>query len=147
MLQRTLEVLFVGKSETSYVKIVGRICVPTWISNEVHLVVSRKQYKGTAGEGLLLPSDTIQNLLEEFEQEIRSIFQTIIHMNRVCYRLVSALSKVAGKSLDCSQCQTKALIVNLFVTIRLNHFLRETNGNFVGMKGRRNRKVVKFSHD
>ena len=60
---------------------------------------------------------------------------------------VAALSKVVGKSLDCSQCQRKALIVNLFVTIRLNHFLRENNRNFVGMKGRRNRKVLKFSHD
>ena len=56
------------------------LCSNLDLSNEVHLFVSRKQYKGTAGEGLLLPSNTIQNLLEEFEQEIRSIFQNIIHM-------------------------------------------------------------------
>ena len=41
-------------------------------------------------------------------------------MNGVRYRLVSALQYL--KLLDCSQCQRKALIVNLFVTIRLNQF-------------------------
>ena len=51
------------------------LCSNLDLSNEVHLFVSRKQYKGTAEEGLLLPSD---NLLEEFEQEIRSIFHRIL---------------------------------------------------------------------
>ena len=100
------------------------LCSNLDLSNKVHRFVSRKTYEGTGGgEELLLPSDTFQNLLEEFKQEIRSIFQNIIHINRVRYRLVSARSR-AGTSLDCSQCQRKALIVHLFVTIRLNHFLR-----------------------
>ena len=66
-------------------------------SNEAHVFVSRKQYEET-GEGLLMPSNTIQNLLEEFEQEIRSVFQNVINMNRVtlrtpwsnCYRTATA---------------------------------------------------------
>ena len=106
----------------------------------------RKKYHD-AKEGLLAPSGGVLAVLEQVESDFRSVATSVMHMNKVRTRIVRALSKNNGESLNCVDCDRKWLIVNIFVNIRLHHCLRENNRNLGSHKGRRNRKVMKFSHN
>ena len=70
------------------------------------------------GQGLLVPSATIQNSLEAFEQDIRSIskFQNVFHINRFRYRLISAYRKLLEKHLNVHNVG-KGLRFSLFLSL------------------------------
>ena len=123
------------------------LVVPADASNKAHVFLCSKQYADTQGEGLLVPSEELLIVLDKMETKIRSLFQGVLYMDKVRHRIVCALSKAVGKSLHCSRCQKEAIVLHLFVSIRLHHFLREGNREFGAAKGRHNRKVLKFPHE
>ena len=83
------------------------------------------------------------------ETQYREVLELVIHMDRVRHRIVTALEKNLGTKCDvlaCTQCDCRALVLNLFATVRLHHSLKEQTQLLASGKGRRNRKIMKFSH-
>ena len=117
-------------------------------TNESHHFLSMKSYADIKGEGLFVPSSELLSLMYEMEEEFRHVFQSVVHMDHVRRRVVKGISKkVDGESLYCvSGCETFEMVLNLFVTLRIPHRLREFSRKNVSGKGRKNRKVLKFSH-
>lgn len=114
--------------------------------NPSHVFLNHKNYGDTAGEGLIVPSPSLHHFVEVLELEYRKIAEPVIHMSNVRSRLVTALDKITGDSMTCKQCPCKPMLINLFVTVRLHHTLKEGNRHFKTSQGRKNRKVLKFSH-
>ena len=114
--------------------------------NPAHTFLFEKSYGDTVKDGLIAPSSNLYDLVEGLEQEYSHVVSSVIHMEHVRYRLVTALDKKAPTELfDCAQCASRSMIVNLFVNIRLHHSLKEANRDFCS-RGRKNRKVLKFNH-
>jgi len=105
-----------------------------------------KNYGDMQGEGLLVPSSNLYDFVEKLEKVYRDIVEAVVPFSRVMYRLVTELGKRFPDSMHCSQCHSRLLIINLFARLRLHHTLREGNRELVDVKGRRNRRVLKFSN-
>ena len=88
-----------------------------------HLQLRKKNHD--AKEGLFAPSGEVLAVLKRTESDFRSVATSVMHMNKVRTRIVRALSKNIGESLNCVDCDKKCLIVNIFDNIRLHHCLRE----------------------
>lgn len=114
--------------------------------NPTHVLLSQKNYGDTAGEGLIAPSSLLYEFVETLEVEYRKTVESVTHMGQVRGRLVMSLAKSTGVSMSCNVCQCKPMLLNLFVTVRLHHSLKDSNLSFSSSQGRRNRKVLKFSH-
>ena len=114
-------------------------------NNPVHTFLATKNYGDTLHGGLTAPSRRMYEAVKLMEEEFRQVVESVVHMDKVRYRLVTALHKKIGIGFACSQCDCEALVLNLFVTVRLHHSLKESNKATAG-KGHRNRKVMKFSH-
>ena len=90
---------------------------------------------------------SLLEVVEQLEQEYRKVLESVTHMLRVRKRIVTTLDKnVPGDSMARTQCDCKELVLNLFVTVRLHHSLKENNMRLTSGKGHRNRKVLKFNH-
>lgn len=80
----------------------------------------------------------------DVELEYRKVAEPILHGVR--NRLVCALDKATGASLSCDQCLCKTVLLNLIVTVRLHHSLKDNNRKFNTTQGRKNRNVLKLSN-
>ena len=117
-------------------------------SKPSQLFLSLKQHKA-AKKGLFAPSSELQKLLQDLECAYRTVYSKILHMSCVRVRLVRHLMEVAHKGAvkcSCNQCDPKDIIVGLFANIRLHHSLAEATENLTSHKSRKNRKLLKFSH-
>ncbi len=114
--------------------------------NPAHLFLSQKSYGDTVGGGLIVPSSSLCDFVKILEEEYRRVVEYVVHMDRVRSRLVTLLDKSTGISMSCGQCQCKSMLLNLYVTVRLHRSLKDSSLEFSSWKGRRNRKVMKFSH-
>ena len=123
-----------------------QLCTDLDMSNDAHIFLSKKNYTDSK-EGLLVPSAAVLTVVEQMETEFRQLIASVVHMSKVRYRIACTLSKKMGDSMDCVNCHRKSLVVNIFVNIRLHHCLRENNRCFISGTGRKNRKVMKFSHE
>ena len=117
------------------------------VTNPAHLFLASKNC-AEAKEGLLVPSTSFGHTIELMETQYREVLESVIHMDRVRHRIVTALEKNLGTKCDvlaCTQCGCRALVLNLFATVRLHHSLKEQTQLLASGKGRRNRKIMKFS--
>ena len=114
--------------------------------NPTHVFLSQKNYGDTVGRGLIVPSSSLCAFVKILEREYRTVAESVMHMKQVRNRLVTLLDKSTGISMYCDQCQCKSMLLNLYVTLRLHHSLKVSSLEFSSWKGRKNRKVMKFSH-
>ena len=104
-----------------------------------------------AQEGLFAPSIELRQLIPDLECPYRAGYLSILHMNWVRERLISNLlvEKPATVTVECwgHECQPKQLIVNLFVSIKIHHSLKNVTEHCSRNKVRRNWKQMEFIHD
>ncbi len=108
--------------------------------------IKMKKYEG-AKDGLILPSIPLVKALETAEQVYRSVIDQVMYEENVRSSLVSSLVKNGQWDiLFCGKCHMHALTVHLMVNVRLHFTLKLANKSLAQDKGRKNRKVLKFSH-
>ena len=125
--------------------------------NPTHVLLLKKSYGNTLGGGLIAPSNALYEFVEAMEKNFREIVESVFHMDKVRFRIVAELERRFEafqvqqskplSLLDCMQCKSRSIVLNLFVTVRLHHCLKESNRCAKGSRGRRNRKVLKFSYE
>lgn len=135
-------------------KIQGKVCEECFGNlkstinpdNPAHVFLSKKNYGDTRGGGLIAPSQDLYDMVETLEKEYRDMVESVTHMDRIMYRLVTGLEKKVAGFFPCTVCGSRTLMVSLFVRVRFHHDLKEQNKRSATAKGRKNRKVLKFSH-
>jgi len=104
-----------------------------------------KQYDTlSADKGLIVPSDTLVDLCSSFESKFREVISSAVYMSGCRQHIMRCFCKACNH--HCETCQFVGYVANIFVNIRLHHFLRDSNRQFVSIKHKRNRKTVKFEH-
>ena len=103
-------------------------------------------------KGLHKPSDALIDVVEEMEVVFRRILPHVIYMENIHVRITNELLKSqCHSSIVChigqSEClQDATFIVKLFVTIRLHHYLKEESRSCSYGAVKRNRKMLKLTH-
>ena len=114
-----------------------------------HTFLSKKAYD-EAKKGLIAPSDPFLDVLKEMESKYVSVVKQVLHMDKVRLRICSTVGNVPSLkrlSFHCNHADmARSYIVNMFVNMRLHHTLKLNNDGFESVGGRRNRKMMKFSH-
>ena len=90
-----------------------------------------------ASHGLTVPSDDIAQLWSNFEKQYRKITYGIFHLDRVRSRIVTAIrNTVKCDSLVCltGQCKPIDMVINLYVTVRLHHSVKEASRKLFRLK-------------
>ena len=104
-----------------------------------------KQLEGTK-TGLTAPSTKLFEMCEAAEVVFRDVIESVFYMDNVRSRLLSCLRSKVECPFTCPTCDASSRVFKLFCNIRLHHHLRESNRSFLCVKGRKNRKVLKFAH-
>lgn len=112
------------------------------------LFLQNKQLPDLQGDGLTVPSQMLVDAVQEME-EVFQQSEDQMYMDRVWKRFLIRMTKaVDGDSLECPAgvCRLKHLAAGLFLNIRLNFALRDSNRQNAAASKRQNRKVLKFAH-
>ena len=117
-------------------------------ANKSYCFIDMKQYQHLDSGGLTYPSTTLVNFTNALEKVFRTSFPCVMHSSFVRSRLVKTTSSrvedITCGNVKCQSAQSYMYLINVFMTVRIHHVLREQNSGF-GVSGRkRNRKIVKF---
>lgn len=108
--------------------------------------INIKRYQG-AKDGLICPSQCLQNVMSGLEVKYRSVIDEAIYSESVKASLVTTLSKLeVVKDIQCESCHLEDRVLHLFVNVRLHHTIKQGNRDLLYCDKRKNRKVLKFSH-
>jgi hypothetical protein len=131
-------------------------CSNLWIASHDettqrnYIFLNKKQYEHLSpGHGLIFPSTSIIDVVSQLEVAFCK-YLPYITGEKIYQRLVNALLSAADLSeVSCQQpnCQEAVkYIVSLFARMRIHHFLKEQNRKIQAPDQKRNRKMLKLSH-
>ena len=104
-----------------------------------------KQYEHLQKGGLCVASEMLADKVEVMEVEFRSAIKTdIIEGNKIRGTLYERMKCKVGSVAHCPD--TDSYIIQLFITVRLHHYLREQNRAFQLPKQKCSRKLLKLKH-
>ncbi len=118
--------------------------------SEAHIFINRKQYEHLDQGGLYYPTSALVDSVSTMEASFRLCAKGLIRSEKLHGRMYNHIAaRVENDILTCGDkaCeQRKKYLINLFITVRLHHRLREINRKADVPNQKRNRKAVILQH-
>lgn len=114
-------------------------------STQNQFFFSHKHF-ANAKEGLVVPSQDLFLAITSLESVYRMNFAHYLHVMKIKMKLYNKLQSVQCKMLSAKCCKLSEKVCKLFLNVRLHFSLKDNSRKFSVSSGKRNRKLVEFSH-
>ena len=115
--------------------------------NDIYIFLKEKAY--VEQNTLFYPTETFVELVEKWETVFTGIFQSILHMTGILWRLCKNADDFCNNFLTCKEnnCAVKLYaMLRLYMKVRLHSSLKRSNKANKVPGAKRNSKMLKLSH-